>query len=97
MGADWGPLGLEEVIQRGSSAAALFADLGYGQMWTRMCAGLGPLKALFELLAGSAPTLALSATHHASLLVVAIDGTVPPPAGHCDLWHFRISRRISRL
>jgi Insertion element 4 transposase N-terminal/Transposase DDE domain len=79
-------------------AAALFAELGYGQVWDRMCAGLGPLapprpcasalrqarqrlgaaplKALFELLAGPAPTLARWATRYAGLLVVAIDGTV---------------------
>lgn len=57
-------------------AAGLFAEIGYGQVWARMTAGLGgvavatpsagalaqarrrigaaPLKALFELLAGSA-------------------------------------------
>lgn len=78
-------------------AAALFAECGYGQVWERMCAGLGapsrarpcpsalrqarqrlgagPLKALFELLAGPAPTLARQARYR-DLLVVAIDGTV---------------------
>jgi hypothetical protein len=79
-------------------SAVLFAELGYGQVWDRMCAGLGPLaparpcasalrqarqrlgaaplKALFELLAGPAPTLARSAARYTGLLVVAIDGTL---------------------
>lgn len=79
-------------------AAALFAECGYGQVWERLCAGLGPLaparpcgsalrqarqrlgagplKALFELLAGPAPTLAREAVRYRDLLVVAIDGTV---------------------
>lgn len=79
-------------------AGALFAEMGYGQVWDRLCAGLGslsparpcasalrqgrqrlgaaPLKALFELLAGPAPTLARSAVRYAGLLVVALDGTV---------------------
>jgi len=38
--------------------------------------GSGPLKALFELLAGPAPTLARQAVRYRDLLVVAIDGTV---------------------
>ena len=79
-------------------AAALFTEIGYGQVWDRLCAGLGPLapppprpsalcqarrrlgaaplKALFELLAGPAPTLARPAARYAGLLVVAIDGTM---------------------
>lgn len=79
-------------------AAALFAGCGYGQVWERLCAGLGPLtparpcasalrqarqrlgaaplKALFELLAGPAPTRAREATRYRGLLVVAIDGTM---------------------
>ena len=40
--------------------------------------GAGPLKALFELVAGPAPTSARRATHYRGLLVVAIDGTVLP-------------------
>jgi hypothetical protein len=79
-------------------AAALFPELGYTQVWDRLCAGLGslrlarpcasalrqarvrlgagPLKVLFELIAGPAPTLARHATRYRGLLVVAIDGTV---------------------
>jgi hypothetical protein len=79
-------------------AAALFAEVGYGQVFERLCAGLGPLtpwrpsasalrqarrrlgaapvKALFDLLAGPAPTSARSAARYRDLLVVAIDGTV---------------------
>jgi hypothetical protein len=79
-------------------AGALFPDLGYVQVWDRLCAGLaplsparpcasalrqarqrlgaGPLKALFELIAGPVPSSARHATHYRGLRVVAIDGTI---------------------
>jgi Insertion element 4 transposase N-terminal/Transposase DDE domain len=78
-------------------AGCLFAELGYGQVWRRLCAGLdglkvatptasaltqarrrlgpAPLRALFELLAGPAPTAATSGVRVGGLLVCAIDGT----------------------
>jgi len=89
-------------------AGCLFAELGYGQVWQRLCAGLdglqlatptasaltqarrrlgpAPLRALFELLAGPAPTAATSGVRVGGLLVCAIDGTTLPvadtPANH---------------
>jgi hypothetical protein len=79
-------------------AAALFADLGYSQVWDKMCVGLGergvarpcasalrqararlgagPLRALFELVSGPAPTLARGACTYRGLLTCAIDGTI---------------------
>lgn len=79
-------------------AAGLFAELGYGQVWRRLVAGLeglavasptgaalaqarrrvgvAPLRALFELLAGSAAGIATCGVYWRGLLVTAIDGTV---------------------
>jgi hypothetical protein len=79
-------------------AAVLFADLGYRQVWDRLCAGLGeagmarpcasalrqarvrlgagPLRALFALVPGPAPTLARGACTYRGLLTCAIDGTI---------------------
>jgi hypothetical protein len=78
-------------------AGWLFAELGYVQVWQRLCAGLdglpvatptasaltqarrrlgpAPLRALFELLAGPAPTAASHGVRVGGLLVCAIDGT----------------------
>ena len=79
-------------------AGCLFAELGYGQVWNRLTAGLGrlpvatptasaltkarcrlgsaPLRALFELLRGPAPTArATAGVRVGGLLVCAIDGT----------------------
>ena len=89
-------------------AGCLFAELGYGQVWHRLCAGLdglpvatptasaltqarrrlgpAPLRALFGLLAGPAPTAATSGVRVGGLLVCAIDGTTmsvaDTPANH---------------
>lgn len=79
-------------------AAALFADLGYTQVWDKLCVGLGqtgvarpgasalrqarvrlgagPLRALFALVSGPAPTLARGACTYRGLLTCAIDGTI---------------------
>jgi hypothetical protein len=79
-------------------AAVLFADLGYSQVWDKLCVGLGhagvarpcasalrqarvrlgarPLRALFELVSGPAPTLARGACTYRGLLICAIDGTI---------------------
>jgi len=79
-------------------AAALFADVGYGQVWDKLCAGVGdagatrpcasalrqarvrlgagPLRALFALVSGPAPTLARGACTYRGLLTCAIDGTI---------------------
>lgn len=78
-------------------AGCLFAELGYVQVWQRLCAGLdglpvaaptasaltkarrrlgpAPLRALFELLAGPAPTAATAGVRVGGLLVCAIDAT----------------------
>jgi hypothetical protein len=78
-------------------AGCLFAELGYGQVWQRLCAGLdglplatptvsaltharrrlgpAPLRALFGLLCGPAPTAATGGVRIGGLLVCAIDGT----------------------
>jgi hypothetical protein len=78
-------------------AGCLFAELGYGQVWQRLCAGLdglplatptasaltqarrrlgpAPLRALFDLLCGPAPTAATGGVRVGGLLVCAIDGT----------------------
>jgi Insertion element 4 transposase N-terminal/Transposase DDE domain len=78
-------------------AGCLFAELGYGQVWQRLCAGLdglplatptasaltharrrlgpAPLRALFDLLRGPAPTAATGGVRVGGLLVCAIDGT----------------------
>jgi hypothetical protein len=78
-------------------AGCLFAELGYGQVWQRLCAGLdglplatptvsaltharrrlgpAPLRALFGLLCGPAPTAATAGVRVGGLLVCAIDGT----------------------
>jgi Insertion element 4 transposase N-terminal/Transposase DDE domain len=78
-------------------AGCLFAELGYGQVWQRLCAGLdglplatptasaltharrrlgpAPLRALFDLLRGPAPTAATGGVRIGGLLVCAIDGT----------------------
>jgi hypothetical protein len=78
-------------------AGCLFAELGYAQVWQRLCAGLdglplatptasaltqarrrlgpAPLRALFELLCGPAPTAATGGVRVGGLLVCAIDGT----------------------
>jgi hypothetical protein len=78
-------------------AAVLFADLGYTQVWDKLCVGLGntgaarpcasalrqarvrlgagPLRALFALLCGPAPTAARGACTYRGLLTCAIDGT----------------------
>ncbi|HZA83923.1 MAG TPA: IS4 family transposase [Actinomycetes bacterium] len=78
-------------------AGCLFAELGYVQVWQRLCAGLdglqlatptasaltqarrrlgaAPLRALFELLCGPAPTAATGGVRVGGLLVCAIDGT----------------------
>jgi hypothetical protein len=74
-------------------AGCLFAELGYGQVWDRLVAGLGgpaarptasalaqarrrlgpgPLRELFSLVRGPAP----SSARWRGLLVVAVDGTV---------------------
>jgi hypothetical protein len=92
-------------------AGCLFAELGYGQVWQRLCAGLdglplatptasaltqarrrlgpAPLRALFALLAGPAPTAATTGVRVGGLLVCAIDGTTmsvaDTPANH-DLY-----------
>ncbi|MEU1284549.1 IS4 family transposase [Kitasatospora sp. NPDC005856] len=80
-------------------AGALFAGLGYRQVFDRMCAGLtgpaparpsgsalrqarqrlgaAPVKALFDLVRGPAPTTAAQARWR-GLLVVAVDGTLLP-------------------
>jgi hypothetical protein len=79
-------------------AAALFAELGYTQVWDKLCVGLGegwvarpcasalrqarvrlgagPLRALFALVSGPAPTLARGACTYRGLLTCAIDGTI---------------------
>jgi hypothetical protein len=79
-------------------AAVLFADLGYTQVWDKLCVGLGekcvarpcasalrqarvrlgagPLRALFALVSGPAPTLARDACTYRGLLTCAIDGTI---------------------
>ena len=79
-------------------AAALFADLGYAQVWDKLCVGLGetgvarpcasalrqararlgagPLRALFTLISGPAPTLARGACTYRGLVTCAIDGTI---------------------
>jgi hypothetical protein len=78
-------------------AGCLFAELGYLQVWQRLCAGLDglpvatptasaltqarrrlgptPLRALFALLCGPAPTAATGGVRVGGLLVCAIDGT----------------------
>ena len=78
-------------------AGCLFAELGYGQVWQRLTAGLdglplatptasaltqarrrlgpAPLRALFDLLCGPAPTAATGGVRVGGLLVCAIDGT----------------------
>jgi hypothetical protein len=78
-------------------AAALFAELGYGQVWSRLTAGLdglgvacpsvsafaaarrrigvAPLRALFDLLRGSAAGRATTGVYWRGRLVTAIDGT----------------------
>jgi Insertion element 4 transposase N-terminal/Transposase DDE domain len=78
-------------------AGCLFAELGYVQVWQRLCAGLdglqlatptasaltqarrrlgpAPLRALFELLCGPAPSAATGGVRVGGLLVCAIDGT----------------------
>ena len=88
-------------------AAALFEGQGYGQVWTRLCAGLGdaapkppsrealwqararvgtpPLRWLFDLLRGPAPT----AARWRGMLVCAIDGTtmaVPDTPANTTRW-----------
>jgi Insertion element 4 transposase N-terminal/Transposase DDE domain len=89
-------------------AGCLFAELGYGQVWQRLCAGLdglplatptasaltharrrlgpAPLRALFGLLCGPAPSAATGGVRVGGLLVCAIDGTTLPvadtPANH---------------
>jgi hypothetical protein len=79
-------------------AAGLFAELGYGQVWARMTAGLdglavarpgpsalaaarrrigiAPLRALFDLLRGSASGLARTGVYWRGRLVCAVDGTI---------------------
>lgn len=79
-------------------AGGLFAELGYGQVWARMTAGLdglalarpnasalaaarrrvgvAPLRALFDLLRGSAAGQARTGVCWRGLLVCAIDGSV---------------------
>lgn len=78
-------------------AAALFAELGYSQVWARLTAGLSdlgvatpsasalrqararlgpaPLRALFDLLRGPAPTIATAQVCWRGRLLCAIDGT----------------------
>jgi Insertion element 4 transposase N-terminal/Transposase DDE domain len=78
-------------------AGCLFAELGYGQVWHRLTAGLDglrlatptasaltqarrrlgatPLRALFDLLCGPAPTAGTSGVRVGGLLVCAIDAT----------------------
>ena len=78
-------------------AGCLFAELGYVQVWHRLCAGLDgltlatptasaltqarrrlgptPLRALFDLLCGPAPSTATGGVRVGGLLVCAIDGT----------------------
>jgi hypothetical protein len=78
-------------------AAALFADLGYGQVWSRMTSGLdglqigfpcasalagarrrigvAPVRALFDLLRGSAAGVATAGVYWQGRLVTAVDGT----------------------
>ncbi len=78
-------------------AGCLFADLGYGQVWHRLVAGLegmqvaapteaaltkarrrvgvGPLRALWDLLRGPAAAIAAGGVRWRGLLVCAIDGT----------------------
>jgi hypothetical protein len=88
-------------------AATLFEGLGYRQVWTRLCAGLGaaapappsrealwqarcrvgtrPLRWLFDLLRGPAPT----AVRWRGLRVVAVDGTtmvVPDTPANTTRW-----------
>ena len=92
-------------------AAVLFAELGYQQVWDRLCAalaqlaparpsgsalrqarvrlGAAPVRMLFELLAGPAPTVATPAVRYRGLLVVAIDGTllsVPDSAANLTVY-----------
>jgi hypothetical protein len=79
-------------------AAGLFAELGYGQGWAKMTAGLdgltvatpvasalaqarrrvgvAPLRALFDLLRGSAAGPATKGVYWRGRLVTAIDGTM---------------------
>jgi len=86
-------------------AAVLFADLGYTQVWDKLCVGLGhegvarpcasalrqarmrlgarPLRALFELVCGPAPTLARGACTYRGLVTCAIDGTILYAADSC--------------
>lgn len=65
--------------------------LPYLALYSGSCRGVRarPAKALFELLAGPAPTLARSAVRYAGLLVVAIDGTmssVPDTAANLTVY-----------
>jgi hypothetical protein len=79
-------------------AGVLFAELGYGQVWAQLTAGLSelalatptgsalrqarqrlgpaPLRALFDLLRGPAPSSATTGLRWRGLLLTVIDGTV---------------------
>jgi hypothetical protein len=92
---DIGYLGVWRKLVAGLEGLAVATVSGSALWHARLRVGVAPLKALFDLLRGSASTARTTAVYWRGLLVAAIDGTTldvpdcPPNTGHLKRYSCR--------